>query len=69
MIPCEPARLQLFDVALPLSPITGNPYLDEFRLALAAYLAAQPDAPVRSLDEILEMESLVPGSPTSRIRC
>jgi Asp-tRNA(Asn)/Glu-tRNA(Gln) amidotransferase A subunit family amidase len=47
---------EIVDVALPPSPITVAPYLDEFRFALAEYLAAHPNAPVRSLEEILERE-------------
>jgi amidase len=56
----EAIGAEVADVALPPSPVTVAPYLDEFRSALAAYLAAHPNAPVRSIDEVLDREPADP---------
>ena len=47
---------EVVEVTEPASPITDPPWFDELRPALEAYLEAQPNAPVRSLAEILAQE-------------
>ena len=47
---------EVVEVSLPPSPIGDPPYFSEFRPALDSYLAAEPNAPVRSLAEILDQE-------------
>ena len=47
---------EVIEVEVPPSPITDPPWFDELRPALESYLEAQPNAPVRSLAEILDLE-------------
>jgi Asp-tRNA(Asn)/Glu-tRNA(Gln) amidotransferase A subunit family amidase len=48
---------ELVEAALPPRPFTAPPpFLDEFRFALEDYLDAHPNAPVRSIDQVLEVE-------------
>ena len=53
------------DVKLPHVPNMDSLFL-EYEAALHDYLAAQPESPVRSLDDILTMD--IPGKPGRRLR-
>ncbi len=58
---------EVIEVTLPASPPGDPPYFSEFRSALESYLAAAPNAPVRSLEEILAREPF-DGAVTPTLR-
>jgi Asp-tRNA(Asn)/Glu-tRNA(Gln) amidotransferase A subunit family amidase len=47
--------VDVVEVTIPSAELTIDPLFTEFRFALHDYLAAQPDAPVRSLGEIVRL--------------
>jgi Asp-tRNA(Asn)/Glu-tRNA(Gln) amidotransferase A subunit family amidase len=52
--------VEVVDVTLPSAADIG-PFFGEFRFALGDYLATEPTAPVRSLDEIVDLNVVTPA--------
>jgi len=52
--------VEVIEVTLPSAADIG-PFFGEFRFALGDYLAAEPAAPVRSLDEIVDLNVVTPA--------